>query len=115
MQPPREFYHAGVFGTPARLTENIPIFFPQQRLLYLARAADGQRFQENDFVGNPPLRHALGKVHEYLLGLQTAPWLADDEQQGSLLPFGMFDADDSRCRDGRIGSSLSLRRPETNP
>src|SRR6266478_7997890 len=97
------------------LVENVSILLAQERFLYLAGAADGERFQEYNLFGHPPLRHSFRKKGKNIQPLQTVSGLAYHEQQRPLLPFGMLHADDGGGSYRRMSNGGIFQVDRTDP
>src|SRR5882757_7950676 len=105
-------FHSNDLRSPV---ENVSVLLAEQRFLYLAGASHGERFQEYNLFGHPPLRHALRKKGQNVLRLQTVSVLAYHEQQRPLLPFGMLHADDGGGGHRRMSNGGIFQVDRTDP
>src|ERR1700692_174944 len=68
----------------------------------LAGGGVGNAFDEGDVVGHPPFRDLAIHVFEDVLAARLLAGLELDDQQRTLVPFGMIDADPGRFPDRRV-------------
>ena len=67
----------------------------------------GQAVNEQDFIGEPPFDDLSGQIIDHIGLAERRALFADDEQYGSFIPFGVFDANgggfgDTGAADGCI-------------
>src|SRR5436190_24169062 len=93
----------------------VAIAIAQGRLEQFAGGRVRKAVDEQDFVRKPPFGDSRAEMGEDRVGADLRAFLADDQQQRPLVPFGMPRADRRRLGDARAADRRILQLDRADP